>query len=32
MEKVNVYSEEEKRWMTGGEDGSLPKCVIPSEI
>lgn len=32
MEKVNVYSEEEKRWMTGGEDGSLPKRVIPSEI
>lgn len=32
MRKCNVYTEEERYWMTGGNTGMLPQNVSPSEI
>ena len=32
MKKENIYTDEERYWMTGGNDGSLPTRIIPSEI
>lgn len=32
MSKCNVYTEEERYWMTGGNTGMLPPNVSPSEI
>ena len=32
MKKENIYTDEELYWMTGGDDGSLPTRIIPSEI
>lgn len=32
MKKDNIYTDEERYWMTGGNDGSLPTRIIPSEI
>lgn len=32
MERPNIYTEEERYWMTGGNTGSLPTRVIPSVI
>ncbi len=32
MEKMNTYTDEEKYWLTGGNTGSLPTRVTPSQI
>ena len=32
MKKENIYTDEERYWMTGGNDGTLPTRIIPSEI
>ena len=32
MERSNIYTEEERYWMTGGNTGTLPTRVIPSVI
>ena len=32
MIKQNIYTEEEKYWMTGGNTGTLPNRVTPSQI
>lgn len=32
MERSNVYTKEERYWLTGGEDGTLPTRVTPSVI
>ena len=32
MKKENIYTDEELYWMTGGDAGTLPTRIIPSEI
>mgnify|MGYP000722883640 FL=1 len=32
MEKTNIYTDEERYWMTGGRTGTLPTRIIPSVI
>ena len=32
MEKTNIYTDEERYWMTGGNTGTLPTRIIPSVI
>lgn len=32
MEKTNIYTDEERYWMTGGRIGTLPTRIIPSVI
>ena len=32
MEKTNIYTDEERYWMTGGSTGTLPTRIIPSVI
>ena len=32
MEKTNIYTDEEKYWLTGGSTGTLPTRVTPSQI
>ena len=32
MEKTNIYTDEERYWLTGGSTGTLPTRVTPSQI
>lgn len=32
MEKTNIYTEEELYWLTGGNTGTLPTRITPSQI
>ena len=32
MERTNFYTEEERYWMTGGNTGTLPARITPSQI
>ena len=32
MERTNFYTEEERYWMTGGNTGTLPTRITPSQI
>lgn len=32
MKNENIYTDEELYWMTGGDAGTLPTRIIPSEI
>lgn len=32
MERKNIYTDEERYWMTGGNTGTLPTRIIPSVI
>lgn len=32
MERKNIYTDEERFWMTGGNTGTLPTRIIPSVI